>query len=163
MTESKSTRDYIKNWGRTAARSHTLKTFECYEGGLHIGKVTVKWSADADDFVWVACLHVDHISHSVCRSEREASDAVQTMYYTMMKNMMFGQWLQMMCKRHKMTNAGFAERLNITRQTVHNWMTGKRECGDLTIYHQIASLFADLEQMSHIQMLGHMSLLFKDR
>lgn len=161
MTESKSTRDYIKNWGRTAARAGEHKTFKCYEGGLHIGRVTVKWSAEADDFVWVACLHVDYISHSLCRSETEATDAVQTMYYTLMKNMDMGQWLKMMCKRHEITVAGLAERIGMTRQTVHYWITGERQCADLNVYHQIADLFAGLEGCTMMQMLGHMSLLFK--
>ena len=51
MTESKSTRDYIKNWGRTDARSHKPKSFETYAGGLHIGTVSVVWSESASDFV----------------------------------------------------------------------------------------------------------------
>lgn len=158
---SKSTRDYIKNWGRTAARSRQPKTFECYEGGLHIGKVTVKWSTDLNDFVWLACLNVDYISHSHCRSETEATDAVQTMYYTLMSKMTLGQWLKMMCRRNRITTAGFAERLGLTRQTVHYWVTDVRQCGDLNVYHQIAALFADFEGCTLNQMLGHMSLLFE--
>lgn len=162
MTTSKSTRDYIKNWGRTAARSHKPKTFNCYEGGLHIGSVEVQWSAHENDFVWLASMNFDGQTwQNTCVCESEATSWVHAAYYNVMKSATFGKWLTVMMKRHQMTTAGLAERLGITRQTVHYWVKDERKCTDLSIYHHIAALFADLEQMEHSQMLGHMSLLFK--
>lgn len=161
MTESKSTRDYIKNWGRTAAREQTEQTFEIYNAGLNIGHVSVHWDVVQRDFVWVAVRYMNGWTTSFWKSESNASAAVHKMYHDMMSSMTFGRWLQIMCKRHEMTTAGLAERLGVTRQTVHYWVKGTRQCGDLYIYNQIAALFADLEQMSHKDMLGHMSLLFK--
>ena len=163
MTESKSTRDYIKNWGRTAAREHTSQSFQVHQLGLHIGKVSVDWSED-NDFQWTAHMKLDSFysaDYEVCTSESRATAAVHRMYNNLMKKLSFGEWLQIMCKRHQMTTAGLAERLGVTRQTVHYWVKGTRQCGDLYIYNQIAALFADLEEMSHRDMLGHMSLLFR--
>ena len=164
MTVSKSTRDYIKNWGRTAAREHTLQTFQIYNGGMNIGQVVVEWYIPDNDFRWVSVVYrFDQNSHptTIHRSESEATKAVHKMYHDMMSELTFGEWLKIMCKNNKMTTAGLAERLGVTRQTVHYWVKGTRQCGDLFIYNQIAALFADLQQMSHKDMLGHMSLLFK--
>ena len=171
MTESKSTRDYIKNWGRTAAGKHTLQTFEIHHAGLHIGKVEIKWSESANDFVWLSvptfiCVNMDKIYFeggwsSIHTSEASATAAIHSDYHKRMSLMNFGNWIYVMCKRHEMTCTGFAERLGVTRQTVHNWVKDNRQCSDLFIYNEIAALFADLEQMSHKDMLGHMSLLFK--
>tara|TARA_R100001440_G_scaffold75739_1_gene103842 strand:+ start:22045 stop:22536 length:492 start_codon:yes stop_codon:yes gene_type:complete len=160
MTESKSTRDYIRNWGRTAAREHKKKTFQIHNGGLNIGQVKVQWCESENDFIWVAVLYssgmmVKHLSES------NAKFAVHQMYYDMMSTLTFGAWLRVMCRLHQMTIAGLAERLGVTRQTVHNWVKGTRQCGDLYIYNQIAAMFAELEQMSQKDMLGHMSLLFR--
>lgn len=162
MTESKSTRDYIKNWGRTAARTRHVKTFDCVENGLNIGKVTVQWSEDRNDFVWLCSMNFETSTrHNTHTSEAESIRWMHSRYYSVMKSSTFGRWLKIMCKRHQMTITGLAERLGVTRQTVHYWVKGERQCGDLYIYNQIAALFADLEQMSHRDMLGHMSLLFK--
>jgi DNA-binding XRE family transcriptional regulator len=163
MTESKSTRDYIRNWGRTAAREQTEQTFEIYNAGLNIGKIEIKWSESAGDFVWL-CLPTFVGGWSfIHTSEADATDAIHTDYHKRMSEMNFGNWIYVMCKRHEMTCTGFAERLGVTRQTVHNWVKDNRQCSDLYIYNQIAALFADLEQMSQKDMLGHMSLLFKPR
>ena len=164
MTESKSTRDYIKNWGRTAAREHTRETFQIFNGGMHIGQVVVEWYIPDNDFRWVSVVYrYDLNSHPITihRSESEATEAVHKMYHDMMSTLTFGQWLKMMCKTAEMTTAELAINLGVTRQTVHYWVKGERQCCDLYIYNQIAALFAVLEQMSHKDMLGHMSLLFK--
>jgi len=160
MTESKSTRDYIKNWGRTAAREHKEQRCEIQNGGLNIGQVKVQWCEPENDFIWVAVLY-SLTQKEIYWSESDATAAVHKMYHDMMSTLTFGAWLRVMCRSHQMTIAGLAERLGVTRQTVHNWVKGTRQCGDLYIYNQIAALFADLEQMSHTDMLGHMSLLFK--
>lgn len=159
---SKSTRDYIKNWGRSDERVKKTKSFECYFSGLYIGRVDVQWSDNRQDWVWLASMNFGNATqHNTCISETESTDWVTKSYLSTMKCMKFGEWLQAMCKRHEMTTAGLAERLGITRQTVHYWVKGERHLSDLYIYNQIAALFADLEQMKHSQMLGHMSLLFK--
>ena len=164
MTESKSTRDYIRNWGRTAARSRHVKTFEYVETGLNIGKVRVQWSDNRNDFVWLSSMNFDTQTwHNTFESEAESVRWVHSRYYSVMKSSTFGRWLQIMCKRHQITQAGLAERLHVTRQTVHNWVKDKRQCHDLTVYHQIVAMFAELEQMSQKDMMGHMSLLFKPR
>ena len=160
MTVSKSTRDYIKNWGRTAAREHKEKTFQIHNGGLNIGQVKVQWCEPENDFIWVAVLY-SLTQKEIYMSEADATAAVHKMYHDMMSTLTFGAWIRVMCRWNHMTIAGLAERLGVTRQTVHNWVKGTRQCGDLYIYNQIAALFADLEQMSHKDMLGHMSLLFK--
>lgn len=160
MTESKSTRDYIKNWGRTAARSHKPKSFETYAGGLHIGTVSVVWSESASDFVWQSLPTFTGGWSSVHTSETQATDALHTDYYKRMSQMSVGMWLQIMCKRHQMTQAGLAERLKLSRVTVNHWCTGKR-LPDVNHWHMLSVLFANAEQCEQRQMLGHMSLLQK--
>ena len=165
MTESKATRDYIKNWGRTAAHEHTTQTFDCYNTGLHIGKVTVEWSDVCNDFIWDANCSFDtrHYPITCTRpaySEIDAKNYIHNTYYILMESMTFGKWLQIMMKRHEMTQAGLGERLDVSRVSVNHWVTGKRECTGQH-WHDLAFLFAHLEQITDAQMLGHMSLLFK--
>jgi DNA-binding XRE family transcriptional regulator len=160
MTESKATRDYIKNWGRAAAREHKEQTFQIHNGGLNIGQVKVQWCEPENTFIWVAVLY-SLTQKQIYRSESDATAAVHKMYHDMMSTLTFGQWLRVMCRWQRMTIAGLAERLGVTRQTVHYWVKGERQCGDMYIYNQIAALFAHLEQITDAQMLGHMSLLFK--
>lgn len=163
MTESKSTRDYIKNWGRTQERVKRTKSFECYFSGLHIGRVTVQWSEDRQDWVWMSVMNFDTATrHNTCMSQSEATDWVTKSYLTTIKCMGFGRWLKIMCKRQQWTQAGLAERIGVSRVTVNHWISGRRLTYPVH-YNHIASLFAESEQMSVSDLLGHMSMLFNPR
>lgn len=170
-TLSKSTRDYIKNWGRTAANKHIQKTIKTYEGGLYIGDITAQWSDDINDFVWVAIFSLmyqrradvlPYTAAQIFASESDATNYMTDKYYDLMESITFGQWLKIMMKRHQMTQGGLAERLGVSRVSVNHWVTNKREC-TLQHWHELSVLFADLEKMPHTQLLGHMSLLYRGK
>ena len=164
-TLSKSTRDYIKNWGRTAANKHIAKTIKTYEGGLYIGDITAQWSDDINDFVWVAIFSPEPSWVTAAQffaSESYATNYMTDKYYDLMESITFGQWLKIMMKRHQMTQGGLASATGVSRVSVNHWVTNKREC-TLQHWHELSVLFADLEKIPHTQLLGHMSLLYRGK
>jgi DNA-binding transcriptional regulator YiaG len=160
---SKSSRDYIKNWGRTAANKHIPQTIQNFCNGLFIGDITAQWSDDSSDFVWGAIFSFTPGTAAQCfASEDEATKYMIAQYYIVMESATFCKWVKIMMKRHKMTQKGLAEHLGISRVSVNHWVTGKREC-TLQHWHLLSVLFAGLEQMPHTQMLGHMCLLYRGK
>lgn len=163
MTESKSTRDYIKNWGRTQERVKRTKSFECYFSGFHIGRVQVQWSENLQDWVWLASMNFGNApQQKTCMSYTESTDYVTKQYLTTLRCMTFGEWIKCMCKRQRWTQAGLAERVGVSRVTVNHWISGRRQTG-YGQYNHIASIFAEAEQMSVSDLLGHLSMLFNPR
>jgi hypothetical protein len=155
--ESKSTRDYIRMYGRVAARQRHTQIIEVHSNGLQVGQIDVLYCTDEGDFVWHAFAGVDHSNKRQCYSYNDARTFILSLHQAGI-DMTFGDWLDAMMSKHRLTQATICDAVGISRVTLHHWLTDER-LPNVANWHQVAEVMSSHEQCTLTDMLGQMSTL----
>lgn len=157
MSLSKSSRDYVKNWGRTALRNKEQQTIDMGAAGF----VFVFWHPMDFDFVWRAQVtHRGRVYSSDCSCESEARQWVDTKHTYLTSTVTLGMWLESMMDEHNVSSTELASSMGISRMTLHQWIKDKRQ-PTVDNWIQLAKIWATHADKPVESMMGQMSKLQK--
>jgi len=156
MKDTQSTRDYIKNWGRTAARKQDAQHLEVLEHGIAIGNIHVFYHLHDAEWVWRGeILHRGSIYSSDCSCEREAREWVRAKHSYLSTRQTFGIWLCDIMSEFEVTQVQLSDILGVSRMTVYGWLNDTRS-PSIENWTGIAKYFADRAECDVNDMLGIM-------
>jgi len=163
ITESKSTRDYIRNWGRTAARQMTPQGLDVHtDTGIKCGTIHIYHNEHDNDFEWRAEVKwdADQTIQKICSCESDARTWVQETYYYMHRSHTLGQYLQMQMKPTNlgMTRSEMCDALQVSRITLYHWLSDAR-VPNYQNMQQVSVYLAGLQGITVQQMAGLLGLL----
>lgn len=157
MSLSKSSRDYVKEYGRTALRKKEGQTIDLGECGF----IYVFWHPLDFDFVWRGQVtYRGSIYSSDCSCMTEAVQWVQAKYKYLTSTVTLGMWLESMMDAHNVTSTDLASSMGISRMTLHQWIKDKRK-PTVDNWIQLAQIWATHSDEPVESMMGQMSKLQK--
>ena len=153
-TLSKSTRDYVKHFGRVAHSKNTFQNLDVEnEDGVHMGVVHVFYHPADHDYVWRGQVtHRGRVFSHDCKTYNSAVTWVATKFEFVVNQITFGVWLEGMLVKHNISHTQLSKPVDeggigVSRMTVHQWVNDKRklEIGNL---EKLVRFLTDLHNAS---------------
>jgi DNA-binding XRE family transcriptional regulator len=121
---TKSTRDYIKNFGRTALRNRDTQTIDMGDAGF----ISVFYHPLDQDYVWRGQVQYrGRIYSTDCNCQRDAETWVNEKYKYLTSTVTLGMWIENMMEEHNVSPSYLASSIQVSRMTLHQWCKDTRQ------------------------------------